>query len=121
MISVSAECYIKKSWKNFLRSGRNQRKVKENESRNKVATLTVAYLLNVRNIIRCLLLKYRMLFLRVLKVFDEREPLSESTTDRREKYQPVFQKRAPDNIFIVKSKNSTPGVKSLEFKSNRKN
>ena len=36
------------------------------------------------------------------------------------RYQPVFQKKAPNNIFIVKFKNFTPGVKILEFKSNRK-
>ena len=37
-----------------------------------------------------------------------------------QQYQPVFQKKTPDNIFIVKFKNFTPGVKILEFKSNRR-
>ena len=45
-----------------------------------------------------------------MKVFDE--PLGESKT--------VFLRKAPNNIFIVKLKNSTPGVKILEFESNRK-
>ena len=33
-----------------------------------------------------------------MKVFDE--PLGESNTERREKYQLVFQKKAPNNIFV---------------------
>ena len=53
-------------------------------------------------IIRCLLLKYRLIFLQVLKVFDE--PLGELNAERREKYQPLFQKKAPNNIFIVNQK-----------------
>ena len=35
-----------------------------------------------------------------------------------QKYQTVFQKKTPDNRFIVKFKNFTPGVKILNFKSN---
>ena len=54
-------------------------------------------------------LKNRLIFLRVLKVFDE--PLGESNTEDKEKYQLVFQKNAPDNIFIVKFKNFTSGIK----------
>ena len=55
-------------------------------------------------------------FLRVLKVFDE--PLGESNTERRIKISAGISKEAPNNIFIVKLKNVTPGVKILEFKSN---
>ena len=33
------------------------------------------------------------------------EPLGESNTERQEKYQPVFQNKAPNNIFIIKSQN----------------
>ena len=33
----------------------------------------------------------------------------------------MFQKKGPNNLFIVKLKNFTPGVKILEFKSDRKN
>ena len=54
-------------------------------------------------IIRCLLLKYRLIFLWVLKVCDE--PLGESTTERRVKISPMFQKKAPNIIFIIKSQN----------------
>ena len=44
-----------------------------------------------------------------MKVFDE--PLGESNKERREKYEPVFQKKAPNNIFIIKSqKLTTRGV-----------
>ena len=44
---------------------------------------------NFLNIIRCPLLKYRMISLIVLGVFEE--PLGEPNTERREKNQPVFQ------------------------------
>ena len=63
-------------------------------------------------------MKYRLIFLRVLKVFDE--PLGESNTEGRVKISAGIQKKAPNNIFIVKFKNFTPGVKILEFKSNRR-
>ena len=56
--------------------------------------------------------------LRFLKAFDE--PLGESVTKRREKYQPVCQRNTPNNIFIVKLENFTPGVEMLELKTNRK-
>ena len=70
-------------------------------------------------IVRCLLLKYRLIFLRVLKVFDE--PLGKSNTERRVKRLAGISKKASNNIFIVKFKTFTPGVKMLEFNSNRKN
>ena len=51
-------------------------------------------------------------FLRVLKVFDE--SLGESNTERQvKKYQPVFQKKEPDNIFIVKFIKFTPWGKNF--------
>ena len=37
-------------------------------------------------------MKYRMIFLKVLKLFEE--PMSESNTERRVKCQPVFQEKA---------------------------
>ena len=56
------------------------------------------------------LLKYRLMFLRVLKVFDE--PLAQSHTERRVKYQLVFQKKASNNIFAIKiTKFCDKGVK----------
>ena len=62
-------------------------------------------------IIRCLLLKYRLIFLRVLKVFDE--PLGESNTERRVKISAGIQKKAPNNIFIVKFKKFYPWGKNF--------
>ena len=70
-------------------------------------------------IIRCLSLKYRLIYLRVLKVTDEL--LGEPNKERRVKCQPVFQKKAPNDIFIVKFKKFTIRVIKLELKSNRKN
>ena len=64
-------------------------------------------------------LKYRLIFLRALTVFDE--PLGESNTERQVKNQPVFQKKESNDTFIVKFKNFTPGVKILVFKCNKKN
>ena len=55
---------------------------------------------NDLHIIRSLLLKFRLIFLQILKGFGE--PLSESNTKRR-----VFQKKTP-NIFIFTFENFTP-------------
>ena len=63
--------------------------------------------------------QYRMIFLRVLKVFEK--SVGESNTETRVKYQPVFQKKVPNNMFIVKFRNLTPEVKVSELKCNRKN
>ena len=41
--------------------------------------------------------------------------------ERRVTYQPVFQRKVPYGIFIVKSKILTPDVKIQELKCNRKN
>ena len=48
-------------------------------------------------IIRCLLLKYRLIFFTCLSVFDSPKG-SSNTFKARKKYQPVCQKKAPDNI-----------------------
>ena len=48
-------------------------------------------------IIRCLLLKYRLIFFTCLSVFDSPKG-SSNTFKTRKKYQPVFQKKAPNNI-----------------------
>ena len=61
-------------------------------------------------IIRYFLLKYGLIFLPVLKLFDE--PLRRVKYRKMsKKYQMVFQRKAPNNIFIVRLKNSPPGVK----------
>ena len=39
----------------------------------------------------------------------------------KKNYQTVVQKKAPDNTFIVKLKNFSPGVKIVKFKSKEKN
>ena len=52
-------------------------------------------------------------------MFDE--PLDESNTERRVKISAGISKKVPNNRFMVKLKNFTPGVKILEFKSSRKN
>ena len=46
-------------------------------------------------IIRCLLLKYRLIF---LLVFLYSRKGSSNTFKTRKKYQPIFQKKAPNNI-----------------------
>ena len=69
--------------------------------------------------IRRLLLKYRLILLPVLKISDE--PLGESNTERWVKISAGIWKDYTLYISIVKSKNVTPGVKILEFKSDRKN
>ena len=69
-------------------------------------------------IIRSLLLKYRLIFLRVLKVFDE--PLGESNTERQVKNISRYFKRRHIIYLLSNSKKFTPGVKLLEFKSNRR-
>ena len=48
-------------------------------------------------IIRCLLLKYRLIYFTCLSVFDSPKG-SSNTFKTRKKYQPVFQKKAPYNI-----------------------
>ena len=50
-------------------------------------------------VVGCFLLKYRLIFLQVLKVSDE--PLGESNIEGRVKDQPEFQKKAPNDIFAV--------------------
>ena len=52
-------------------------------------------------IIRYLLLKYRLIFLSVLKVSDE--PLDESNTERRVKISTGISKEGTNDIFIIKS------------------
>ena len=47
--------------------------------------------------IRCLLLKYRLIFFTCLSVSDSPKG-SSNTFKTRKKYQPVFQKKAPNNI-----------------------
>ena len=70
-------------------------------------------------IIRCLLLKYRLIFFTSLEsIWRAFRRVKYRKTSK--KYQPVFQKKAPNNIFIVKFKKITPGVKILGFKSNRR-
>ena len=68
-------------------------------------------LMNLRNrmyvyIIRHLFLKYSLIFRRVLEVFDV--PLDESHLDRRVKYQPVFQKKVSNNVFIASLRKMLP-------------
>ena len=48
-------------------------------------------------IIRCLLLKYRLIFFTHLSVFDSPKGSSD-TFKTRKKYQPVFREIAPNNI-----------------------
>ena len=62
---------------------------------------------NLLYIISCLLLRRRLIFLRILKVFDE--PLGQSNTERRVKISASMSKKAPYNIFIVKLKISPLG------------
>ena len=48
------------------------------------------------------IVNYRLIFSLVMKVFDK--SFDESNTDRRVKYQVVFQMKAPNDIVIVKLK-----------------
>ena len=48
-------------------------------------------------IIRYLLLKYRLIFFTCVSVFDSPKG-SSNTFKTRKKYQPVFQKKVPNNI-----------------------
>ena len=52
-------------------------------------------------IIRCLLLKYWLKFLQVLKAFDE--PLGKSDTEKRVKMSVGISEKVPNNILIIKS------------------
>ena len=52
-----------------------------------------------------ILLKYRLIFVRVSRVFDEL--LCESNTERRVEISAGISKKAPNNVFAVKLKNLT--------------
>ena len=52
-------------------------------------------------------MKYRLIFLQVLEVSDE--PLGESNTEIQVKSQLIFQKKAPQNIFMIKTQNLRRG------------